>query len=119
MASTITVPSLAQIANYPPETAKKLIEVATAAKADGDAVQRGTGTLVAGVSAAIAVTITASSRIEVTPKNQGASTAIGRLAAPSADRVVGAPGSFKVRAFKADATAETNDVSTFDYAIYD
>jgi hypothetical protein len=77
--------------------------------------QRGTAVLVAGVSAAIAATITANSRIIVTPKDKGASATIGRLEAPSADRVVGAPGSFVVRSFTAAGAAENADVSTFDW----
>jgi hypothetical protein len=79
--------------------------------------QSGVGALTNGVSASIAATITASSRITVTPKDKGASSALGRLDAPSADRSVGAPGSFLVRSFKADATAETADQSTFDWTV--
>lgn len=43
MSSTIVVPSSAQIETYPPETARQLIAVATAAKADIDAL--GTGSV--------------------------------------------------------------------------
>ncbi len=79
--------------------------------------QFGTSTLTLGESAAIAANITATSRIVVTPKDKGVSVTIGRLEVPSADRSVGAPGSFKVKSFKADATAETADVSTFDWEV--
>lgn len=81
-------------------------------------IQSGTSTLVAGVSAALAATITANSRIVAMRKDKGASTAIGLLAAIAADRVIGAPGSFKVTSQKADASGtETADVSTFDWHI--
>lgn len=79
--------------------------------------QYGTGTLVAGVSAAITANVSASSKILITASNVGASTAVGRLEAPTADRVNGPTGSFVVRSRKADATAETNDVSTFDWEV--
>lgn len=86
-------------------------------KAKLDTMQFGTDVLVAGVSAAIAANITANSRIQVTPKDKGASVTIGRLEAPSADRVVGAPGSFIVRSFTAAGLAEAADVSTFDWHV--
>lgn len=78
--------------------------------------QVGTGTLIAGVSAPLTANITAASRILITPKDTSG-VSIGRLAAPSADRVVGGAGTFIVRSFTAAGVAETNDTSTFDWQV--
>lgn len=77
-------------------------------------IQRGTSTLVAGVSPVIAATITATSRIVVT-RNGVPGAAIGQLSAT--DRAVGAPGSFRVRAYNAAGAAEAADIGSFDYVI--
>lgn len=79
--------------------------------------QFGTSTLALGVSPDITANLTATSRILVTPKDKGASVTIGRLEVPAADRVNGAAGTFKVRSFTPAATAETADVSTFDWMV--
>lgn len=80
---------------------------------------KGTTTLVAGVSPAVSSpNLTATSRIVVTRRDAGASTAIGSLACKNADRVTGAGGTFKVTSQKSDATTETNDVSTVDWIIF-
>lgn len=81
------------------------------------AVTGGTSTLVAGVSPAIAAPITASSRILVTRQALNASPALGFLSAEPGDRVVGSPGSFKVRSLSAVAAAVTTDVSSFDWLV--
>lgn len=81
-------------------------------------IQSGSNLLVAGVSAAIAATITANSRIVATRKALNASTAAGGLSALTADRAIGAPGSFKITSVKpADGTTETGDASTVDWHI--
>ncbi len=81
-------------------------------------IQRGTGTLVNGVSAAIAANIAAGSRIVALRKDVATSTALGLLAALPTDRVNGAPGSFKITSQRAATLAtETDDQSTFDYII--
>jgi hypothetical protein len=80
------------------------------------ALQSGTGTLVNGVSAVIAATITAGSRIVVTRNGFAASTALGELMAGT--RVVGAPGSFRVTSEKDDMSGvQTGDQSTFDWIV--
>lgn len=85
--------------------------------AGGAARRQGTATLVAGVVLISNVTLTAGSSIEVT-RNTPAGTAIGHLSAPAADRTLGVlTGSFRVRSYKADATAETADISTVDWTI--
>lgn len=99
------------------EEHRSALEALGADGTDSALIQKGTGVLVAGVSAAIAATITASSRIQITRKDK-LGTALGELSAPSADRSIGAPGSFKVRAWKStDATAEIADLSTFDWTV--
>lgn len=100
--------------------AGRWVQFATAASAaslPGLGIQSGTGVLVNGVSAAIAATITANSRIVVTRKDANGSAAIGILGAATADRVVGAPGSFIVRSLSAAAAAVAGDESSFDYHI--
>jgi hypothetical protein len=77
----------------------------------------GTATLVAGVVTISNVTLTSASTIQITRRTP-LGTAIGSLSAPAADRTTGVlVGSFIIRAFKADATAETSDVSTVDWTI--
>lgn len=80
--------------------------------------QSGTAAIgAAGVSAAIAANITASSRIVITVKDFVASTAVG-LEAKAADRTVGAPGSFIVTAYDAAAAAVAGaNGTTFDWFI--
>lgn len=80
-------------------------------------VQRGTGTLAAGVLAVTGVTLTATSVIIATHKTV-AGTAGDAINVPSADRTAGAlgTGSFTARAFLNGAAA-TSDTSTFDWVI--
>jgi hypothetical protein len=97
----------------------RFTEVATSpATLAGLAIQTGSGTCTAGVSNTIAATITAGSKIVVTRKDLALSSAIGVLSAETADRVVGAPGSFIVRSLRpATMAAETGDASTFDWYV--
>jgi len=75
---------------------------ATALAALGGAtVQRGTAALTNGVSPAIPATITATSRIFVDAGTSVADALTVSYAALDADRVIGAPGSFVIRAFTA------------------
>lgn len=81
-------------------------------------VQAGTGTLVAGVlTVAAGVVITANSRITAMRKTN-AGTVGDALAAPAADRTVGAAGvgAFTLRAYL-DGVAATSDTSTVDWMI--
>jgi hypothetical protein len=81
--------------------------------------QAGTGTLVAGELTISTATITASSRIVVSMKDPGAGaiTGFASFDIPAANRVVGAPGAFKVRAID-DAKALINTaVCTFDWIV--
>lgn len=91
---------------------------AALAAAVAAAVQKGTTTLVAGASPAIAATITASSRIGVTLKDPANGTLTHKFAALSADRVVGAPGSFKITALLAAGTINAADTSTMDWWVF-
>lgn len=82
-------------------------------------VQSGTGTLVAGVLAvATGVTIRSTSRITATYRTAAGTPGV-KLAAPSADRTVGIPGTgaFSVRSYSDGTTAATSDTSTIDWII--
>jgi len=123
MASTIVIPSLPSIQTNPAEQAKQAVAVATAASTDIAAlqtantalIQKGVATLTAGDSGAIAATVTASTRIIVTLKTANTTTLTTNYAALSGDRVVGAPGSFKIKAVVAAGTINVADVSTVDW----
>lgn len=80
-------------------------------------IQKGTGTLVAGVLAVTGVTLTASSVIVCSRKTE-AGTDGDELRVPAADRTVGAlgTGSFSIRAFLSGVAA-TSDTSTVDWVI--
>jgi hypothetical protein len=86
---------------------------------DGGNIQRGTTTLVAGVSPAIPANIRASSTILLTRTTPNASTTLGELEALPTDRVNGQPGSFKVTAatIGVPATPQAGDVSTVAYVV--
>ena len=86
-------------------------------KAKLDTLQFGVATLVAGVTAAIAATVTANSRIIVTVKTATTITDTAIHAALATDRTPGAPGSFKISALKADATVNVADVSILDWIL--
>lgn len=86
-------------------------------------IQRGRGTLVAGVLAVTGVTISATSRFFFSRVTSGG-TIGDEFHCPDADRTVGAlgTGSFNVRSFLDDATtgvpaAATSDTSTIDWII--
>lgn len=87
---------------------------------DGPAfIQRGTGTLVAGVlNVAAGVQLTASSVIVALRKEVGG-TAGDTYDAPAADRIVGEPGvaGFKIRSYTAGTVAASADTSTVDWII--
>jgi hypothetical protein len=72
-------------------------------------VRTGTATLGAGGTVTVSATITASSKIQVTRNTPGGT--LGNLSAPSASRVVGAPGHFVINS---DQALET---STVDWAV--
>lgn len=79
--------------------------------------RNGVATLVAGVVLISNVTLYAGSSIQITRRTP-AGTAIGILSAPAADRTNGVgTGAFRVRSYKTDGTAETNDISTVDWSI--
>lgn len=83
-------------------------------------IQAGTGTLVAGVLTVNAgVWMTADSRIIITRKTPAGTFSDGGHDAPSADRVVGPPGTgvFVIRARDQAGAANTADTSTLDYLI--
>jgi len=82
------------------------------------ATQKGTTTLVAGVSPAIVATITATSRIGFALKNPANGALTVKFAALDADRVVGAPGSFKVTALVAAGTINVADTSDMDWWVF-
>lgn len=81
--------------------------------------QKGTGTLVAGVATIATATITAASTIQVTMRDPGAGaiTGFADFSTPVADRVVGAPGSFKVYAIDGAKATIATAVCTFDWAV--
>lgn len=81
-------------------------------------VQAGSGTLVAG-EVTIAATITANSRIQVSMMDPGAGaiTGFASFDVPAADRVIGAPGSFKVRAIDDAKALIATAVCTFNWLV--
>ena len=123
MASTIPQPNVQLIGTSVPAIAQAVSDVAAAAIVDINAlqtanaslIQKGVCTLVAGDSGAIAATITANTRILVSLKTPNTTTLSVNHAALGADRVVGAPGSFKVKALVAAGTINVADVSTLDW----
>jgi len=78
--------------------------------------QSGTATLAAG-TVSIAATITAASVIVATVKTPANHTLTVDYAVLSADRSVGAPGSFKITAVLAAGTINTADTSTIDWIV--
>lgn len=91
---------------------------AAEAALNGLSLQAGTGVLVNGASAAIAATITATSRILAVKANALGGAGSGTdLSIPTASRIVGAPGSFVVQAVNADNTNNAVDDSTFDWFV--
>lgn len=83
-------------------------------------IQRGSAAITGtGKSASIAATITAASRIEVTVKTPVGDALTIKYGALSADRVIGAPGSFMIAALVAAGGGAVNvaDSSTVDYLI--
>lgn len=100
------------------ELAGVVHELATLmAASSANSLQFGTGTLVAGEATIATATITATSRILVAMKDPGAGAITGFAAfdVPVADRVVGAPGSFKVRAIDDAKALIATAVCTFDW----
>lgn len=83
----------------------------------GFPIQRGSGTLAAGVLAVTGVTLTATSVIVCTRKTE-AGTDGDEIRVPAADRTAGVlgTGGFTARAFL-NGTAATSDTSTFDWVI--
>jgi len=128
MASTIVVPGDASL-QLPQEAAKQLIAVATAAKADINAItigalgiQVGTVTLVAGVGTVnTGIVVTANSKVFGFCNTPGAGVSGARYVAQDADLVVGAAGvgTIVIRAMSTanPAVAVTTDVSTINYLI--
>jgi hypothetical protein len=82
------------------------------------AVQKGTTTLVAGVSPLVAATITATSRIGFAIKDPANGALTVKFAALTADRVVGAPGSFRITALLAAGTINIADTSAMDWWVF-
>lgn len=80
--------------------------------------QCGTTTLSSGVSPAIAATITENSRIVGFLKDPANGALTVKFAALSANRSVGAPGSFKITALIAAGTINTADTSTVDWVVF-
>ncbi len=83
-------------------------------------VQKGTGTLTLGVlTVSTGITVTANSVVLVTLKTPAGVFSDGGFDAPSADRVVGGPGTgtIVIRALVQAGTANTSDTSTVDYLI--
>lgn len=72
-----------------------------------------------GVSPAIAARISAASRIVVTKAIRSGDVGTVDYCALDADRVVGAPGSFKITALDAAGAIQIGDDSTIDYHIID
>lgn len=81
------------------------------------ATQRGRATLVSGVTPAISATVTASSRITFDLADQVSASLSVKYAALDVDRVVGAPGSFKLTALVGAGTINVMDGSSLDWTM--
>lgn len=116
--TSVTVRNLGYAGNAAPAATVANASAVVASGAIGPNWPRGVGTLVAGTATISNVTITAQSRVRVTPLTS-AGTAYGRLEAPVASYVVGAgTGSFVVNSQQMNAAGvETNDTSTFLWEI--
>lgn len=91
----------------------------TVTKLNGSLFQSGVATLVAGVTAAIAATVTANTRIVAFLKTPNTTNSTAKYAALDADRSIGAPGSFKITAIiAAGDTINVADVSTVDWIAF-
>lgn len=82
---------------------------------EGSNAKQGTGTLTNGVATISNTSVTANSRIFVSPSALNASTAVGSLRVTAQT----ASTSFVVTSVKADASTETGDQSSFSYEIFE
>lgn len=82
-------------------------------------IQSGRVALGNGISVAVPAHITALSRIVVTKAIRVGDVGSVDYCALDADRVVGAPGSFKITALDAAGAVQVGDDSTLDYIIID
>lgn len=82
-------------------------------------IQSGAATLSSGVTPAIPAVISATSRIIATYNNKRGSLALGSLMAKTTDRVIGTPGSFRIRSLSATGMAVTGDHSSVDWVVID
>ncbi len=81
--------------------------------------KKGTTTLSSGVSPTLTLTgLAAGSSIEAFYRTPSGSTLTSKLAALNADRTVGAQGTFKISALKADESVNTADGSTVDWIAF-
>lgn len=84
-----------------------------------DRIQSGTTTLVNGVSPAVSAVLTATSRIEALYSDTHGSAVLGLLIAKDSDRVLGAPGSFKITSVDPSGATVAADQSSVDWQIID
>lgn len=90
----------------------------TVTKVNGSLFQSGVATLTNGDSGAIAATVTANTRIVIGGKSPNTTALTVTYAALTGDRVVGAPGSFNIKALLADGTINVADQSTVDWIAF-
>lgn len=110
---------LAQIMSTAVDQVQKAAAATTdaALAADAATLQAGTVALTSGVSPAIAATITASSKIVGFLKTPSGGSLTVKFAALGTDRVVGAPGSFKLSALDAAGAVNAADGSALDWLV--
>lgn len=121
---TLLTPELAALAASTADVAANLASHASSptahaaaiAAAIAGAVQGGAAALSSG-TATISANITLSSRI-VAMRRNALGTAGVELRCATADRTVGAPGTFTVRSYDAAGVAAGADTSTFDWVVY-
>jgi hypothetical protein len=121
MSSKIQVPDFTRLALWlsPSAIARVIIALAEQARSDGNAIQRGRGTLgETGTAPVRGVTLTPDSVIAVFRATPAGKLAPGGLVAPVEQRSISA-GTFLVQAVDLDGNVAAGETSMFEYLILD
>jgi hypothetical protein len=121
MVSKIQVPDFTRLALWlsPSAIARVIIALAEQAQSDGNAIQRGRGTLdETGTAHVQGVTLTPDSIIAVFRATPAGKLAPGGLVAPVEQRSIAA-GTFVVQAVDLDGKILAGETSSFEYLVFD
>jgi hypothetical protein len=121
MGSKIQVPDFTRLALWlsPSAIARVIIALAEQAQSDGNAIQRGRGTIGADGTALVqGVTLTADSIVAVFRATPSGKLAPGGLAAPVEQRSI-AGGTFVVQAVDLAGAVAAGETSEFEYLVLD